>query len=158
MKGVRVLATLACFGPALSSVSPAAAMPGFGQLHVAAPRVVTVRLQPVGHSRVTGTVRLSTAGARTKAVLDVRHLPPGANAFPVIHAGRCSDPAHLSASSLFLPSIKADAQGRAMGTGWMHGPDAGGRNRNVRLSWITGGHDVIVIYTRTRLVACGDIP
>lgn len=159
----RVAATLACFGLALSVISPAST-PGVRHAHAAAQHVVTVRLQPVGRGRVTGTVRLIAAGAQTKAVLDVRHLPPGSDADAVVHAGTCPDLARLSASFASLPGLKANARGRATGTGWVRGPIKG--FENVRLAAITGSHDVIVIelllgpkpYRRSRLVACGAIP
>jgi hypothetical protein len=127
---------------------------------------VIVQLRPIGHVRVRGSVTLLASGARTIALVEVYHLALGAQPFAVIHAGSCSDLAHLSASSLFLPALEENAQGTATGAGRgvfishqraVHGPDAGGSNQNVLLSALVRFRDVIVVSTRQGLVACGRI-
>jgi hypothetical protein len=144
-------------GLALATASLAAAM-GSSRPHIAAPGAVTVRLQSAQHWKVTGSVRFVAAGARTRTLVDVRHLPPHANPSAIIHAGSCSDLAHLSASALFLPPLREDATGTATGTGWVHGPDAAEWNKSVRLSDLLRFSDVVVVVTRSGVVACGKIP
>jgi len=118
---------------------------------------VIVKLRPVGGARVHGTVTLTAAGAKTFAVLIVRRLEPDAHPVALIHTGTCSDLAHLSASTLFLPRLHENARGTARGSGRIHGPDAGGANDNVSLSQLTRSRNVTVIMARAHLVACGQV-
>ncbi len=136
---------------------------GIGAPALATPKSVMVRLHPVGRSHVTGTVTFIAAGNYTKTMVDVRHLPHGARPFAVMHAGACSNLARLSASSMFLPALRMRGGGRATGSGWLHGPDAGGTWK-VHLWEVTGGGSVVVVGLEVPrgskrvppLVACGE--
>src|SRR5436305_10461831 len=87
------------------------------------PSSVTVPILPVQHSGIRGTLVLRGAGKRTMAVVTLRHLPPHARPWIGLKSGRCSDLHHISASTLFLPTLVENTQGTATGTGRVHGPD-----------------------------------
>ena len=118
---------------------------------VLAQEVVTVQLDPVGESGVSGTTTLSAAGDGTQIELDINGLAPGADAQGSMHAGTCAMP---SASFAALPDLKADATGRATATGSVlfH------RTENVALATMTDGEHIIAIQAGGQAVACGTIP
>ena len=118
---------------------------------VLALETVTVRLDPVGESGVSGTATLTAAGDGTNVVLDVTGLAPGADARATMHANTCAMP---SASFAALPDLKADATGRATATGSVlfHGTD------NVALATMADGEHIIAIHAGQQVAACGVIP
>jgi hypothetical protein len=115
-----------------------------------AQEAITVRLDPVGESGVSGTATLVAAGDGTKVALDVQGLAPGADARATMHANTCAMP---SASFAALPDLKADATGRATATGSVlfRGTEA------VALATMADGEHVVAIQA-ARVVACGVIP
>jgi LPXTG-motif cell wall-anchored protein len=115
-----------------------------------AQEAVTVQIDPVGASGVSGTATLTAAGAGTAVALDVKGLAPGADARAAMHANTCAMP---SASFAALPALKADATGRATATGAVlfHGTEA------VALATMADGEHVIFIRAE-QAVACGVIP
>jgi hypothetical protein len=117
---------------------------------VLAQQAVTVRLDPVGGSAVSGTATLTAAGDGTNVALDIEGLAPNAGARATMHAGTCALP---SASFAGLPNLKADATGRAMATGpvLFHGTE------NIALATMADGEHIITIQTE-QVVACGVIP
>jgi hypothetical protein len=117
---------------------------------VMAQQAITVRLDPVGESGVSGTATLIAAGDGTSVALDIRGLAPGADARATMHANTCAMP---SASFAALPDLKADATGRATATGSVlfHGTE------NVALATMADGEHIIAILAG-QVVACGVIP
>lgn len=81
---------------------------------VMAQETVTVQLDPVGDSQVSGTATLTAAGDGTDVALDITGLAPGTDAQATMQAGTCATP---SASFATLPALEADAAGRATATG-----------------------------------------
>jgi hypothetical protein len=121
-------------------------LPGLGL----AQETVTVRLEPVGGSGVSGTAVLTAAGDGTTVELDVQGLAPGTTARATMHANTCAMP---SASFAALPDLQADANGKATATGSVlfRGTD------NVPLTSMADGGHIITIQTG-QMVACGVIP
>jgi hypothetical protein len=118
---------------------------------VMAQEAVTVRLDPVGESGVSGTATLTAAGDGTNVALDIKGLAPGADARATMYASTCAMP---SASFAALPDLKADATGRATATGSVlfHGTE------NVALATMADGEHIIAIQAGGQVVACGVIP
>jgi hypothetical protein len=118
---------------------------------IMAQQAVTVQLDPVGESGVTGTAILIAAGDGTNVELHIKGLAPGADARSTMHAGTCAMP---SASFAALPDLKADTTGTAMGTGAVlfRGTE------NVSLAIMTDGEHIIAIQSGGQVVACGVIP
>lgn len=121
-------------------------MPGM----LTAQEAVTVQLDPVGESGVSGTATLTAAGDGTDVALDIQGLAPGADARATMQANTCDMP---SASFATLPDLKADANGRATATGSVlfRGTEP------VALETMADGEHIIAIQI-AQLVACGVIP
>ncbi|MCL4296849.1 MAG: hypothetical protein KJ077_14025 [Anaerolineae bacterium] len=121
-------------------------LPGTGL----AQETVTVRLEPVGGSGVSGTAVLTAAGEGTNVELEVQGLAPGASARATMQANTCAMP---SASFAALPDLQADASGMAVATGSVlfRGTDS------VSLATMADGGHVLTIQTG-QMVACGVIP
>jgi hypothetical protein len=117
---------------------------------VIAQEAVTVRLDPVDGSGVSGTATLTAAGEGTQVELDVQGLAPGAAARANMQANTCAMP---SASFAALPELQADAASRAtaIGSVLFRGTD------NVALATMADGAHIITIQTG-QVVACGVIP
>ena len=115
-----------------------------------AQEAVTVQLEAVGGSTVSGTATLTTVGDGTNVALDIQGLAPGETAQASLQANTCAMP---SASFTGLSTLKADATGKAIATGAVlfHGTE------NIALAAIADGEHVITIRTG-QLVACGVIP
>jgi LPXTG-motif cell wall-anchored protein len=115
-----------------------------------AQETVTVQLDPVGGSGVSGTATLTAAGEGTDIALDIQGLAPGAAARGTMQAGTCELP---SASFASLPDLQADATGRATATGSVlfRGTEA------VALATMADGEHILAIQTE-QVVACGVIP
>ena len=121
-------------------------LPGMGL----AQEAVTVQLDPVGESKVSGTATLTAAGEGTNVALDVKGLAPNTDARATMNANTCAMP---SASFAALPDLKADATGKATATGSVlyRGTEA------VALATMADGEHVINIQAG-QVVACGVIP
>jgi hypothetical protein len=121
-------------------------LPGIGM----AQEQVTVQLEPVAGSGVSGTAILTAAGDGTQVALDVEGLAPGATARATMQAGTCAMP---SASFAALPDLTADAAGRATASGLVlfHSTE------NVALTVMADGEHIIAVHT-DQVVACGVIP
>lgn len=117
---------------------------------VLAQEVVTVQLEAVDGSGVTGTATLSAAGDGTNVALDIDGLPPNATARASLHAGTCAEP---SASFAVLPDLQTDSAGTATATGSVLFRDT----EAVDLATLTDGAHVIFVQT-DQVVACGTIP
>ena len=117
---------------------------------VIAQEAVTVRLDPVDRSGVSGTATLTAAGEGTHVELDIQGLAPGAAARASMQANTCALP---SASFAALPDLQADTTGRATATGSVlfRGTE------NVALATMADGEHIITIQTG-QVVACGVIP
>lgn len=115
-----------------------------------AQEAVTVRLDPVSGSGVSGTATLTAAGEGTHVELDVQGLAAGTTAGATMQANTCAMP---SASFAALPDLQADASGRAMATGSVlfRGTD------NVSLATMADGGHVITVQAG-QMIACGVIP
>ena len=142
---LRQLTWLRLLGMSLIVLVPLL-LPGMGM----AQEAVTVQLDPVGTSGVSGTAILIAAGEGTAVTLDVKGLAPGAAAGAAMQANTCAMP---SASFAALPNLKADATGRATATGSVlfRGTEA------VALATMADGEHVIAIQAG-QVVACGVIP
>ena len=110
---------------------------------ILAQETVTVRLDPVGESGVSGTAILTAAGEGTNVALDVSGMAPGADARATMQADTCAMP---SASFAALPDLKADATGRATATGSVlfHGTE------NVALATMADGEHIIAVRAGSR--------
>lgn len=117
---------------------------------VLAQETVTVQLESVDGSGVSGTATLSAAEEGTNVELDVDGLPADAAARATLHAGTCANP---SASFAALPDLQADADGTATATGSVLFRST----ESVDLATLADGEHVIVIQTE-QVVACGTIP
>jgi len=117
---------------------------------VMAQETVTVQLDPVAGSGVSGTATLSAAGEGTDVALDIQGLAPGAAARGTMQAGTCAMP---SASFAALPDLQADATGRATATGSVLFRGTEG----VALETMADGEHIIAIQI-DQVVACGVIP
>ena len=117
---------------------------------VVAQEPVTVHLDPVGGSGVSGTATLVAAGEGTQVALDITGLAQEADARATMHANTCTMP---SASFAALPGLKADATGRATATGSVLFHDM-----DVALAIMADGEHIIAIKAGGRIVACGVIP
>ncbi len=117
-----------------------------------AQRSVDVVLRQVAHSHVQGHAHLSASGRGTRVGLDVRGLRTGAVAYAYLRAGRCSDLAHLSASTAFLARLKGTGRRIRASTMLTYHGDS------VALSVLTDGEHVIVLTIGSRLAACGTVP
>jgi hypothetical protein len=117
---------------------------------VMAQEAVTVQLDPIGGSGVSGTATLTAAGEGTQVTLDIQGLAPNATAQAAMQANTCDMP---SASFAALPELTADGSGRATATGSIlfRGTD------DVALATMADGAHVITIQTG-QVVACGVIP
>jgi Tol biopolymer transport system component len=118
---------------------------------VVAQEPVTVWLEPVGGSGVSGTATLTAVGDGTRVTLEITGLTAGTDARATLHAGTCEMP---SASFTPLPDLKADATGRATATGpaLFRGTEA------IPLTTIADGERIITIQVSGQLVAYGVIP
>lgn len=116
---------------------------------ILAQETVTVRLDPVGESGVSGTATLTAAGDETHVALDISGLVPGTDARATMNANTCAMP---SASFAALPDLKADASGRAVATGSVlfHRMDAA-------LTTMADSEHIIAIKQIEQVVACGVI-
>jgi len=121
-------------------------LPGMGM----AQEAVTVQLDPVGESGVSGTATLTAAGEGTDVALDIKGLAPGADARATMQANTCAMP---SASFATLPNLKADATGRATAKGSVLFHET-----NVALATMADGEHIIAIQAGGQVVACGVIP
>ena len=117
---------------------------------VMAQETVSVQLDPVDGSGVSGTATLSAAGEGTDIALDIQGLPPGAVARGTMQAGTCAMP---SASFATLPDLQADATGRATATGSV----LFRATEKVALATMADGEHILAIQTE-QVVACGVIP
>ena len=117
----------------------------------AAQESVTVQLDPLGESGVTGTATLTAAGEGTDVALDVQGLAAGAEAQAAMQAGTCDVP---GASFAALPSLTADETGATTATGSVlfRGTE------DVALATMADGEHVIAIQAGGQVVACGVIP
>lgn len=111
---------------------------------------VTVKLDPMGGSGVSGTATLTGVGEETQVVVDVQGLAPGATARATMQANTCTMP---SASFATLPDLTTDATGRATATGSIlfRGTE------HVALATMADGAHIITVQT-DQVVACGVIP
>jgi hypothetical protein len=118
---------------------------------VVAQEAVTVQLDPVGESGVSGTATLTAAGEGTDVMLDVEGLASGAEARATMHAGTCAMP---SASFATLPDLTADETGAATATGSVLFREM----EHVALTTMADGEHIIAIQAGGEIVACGVIP
>jgi LPXTG-motif cell wall-anchored protein len=117
---------------------------------VMAQESVTVQLDSMNGSRVTGTATLRVANGGTDITLAIEGLMPSTTARATLQAGTCAQP---SASAAALPELQADATGRATATGAVlfRGTEP------VALATIADGAHILAIQTE-QVVACGVIP
>jgi hypothetical protein len=111
---------------------------------------VTVKLDPVGGSGVSGTATLTAMGEGTQVELDIQGLAPGTTARATMQANTCAMP---SASFATLPDLTAAATGRATATGSVlfRGTD------DVALETMADGAHILTIQVGD-MAACGVIP
>ena len=117
---------------------------------VMAQETVTVQLDPMAGSGVSGTATLTAASEGTQVTLEVQGLAPNATAQAAMQANTCDMP---SASFAALPELTADGSGQATATGSIlfRGTD------DVALATMADGEHIITIQT-DQVVACGVIP
>jgi len=113
--------------------------------------MVTVQIDPMDESGVSGTAVLTADGDGTNVTLNVTGLAAGAEARATMHANTCAMP---SASFAALPDLKADATGKATATGRVlfHG------TQDVALTTMADNEHIIAIRADEQLMACGTIP
>ena len=134
-----VILGLLIVSPAVGHARPAAAQ-----------GAVTVLLEPVDGSGVSGTALLTPSDDGTLVLFAVHGLLPGTAYGPELRAGSC---AQWSASFTNLPALTADAFGTATaaGTVLFHGTQA------IALSVIADGPHIIGVGGSGGLLACGVI-
>ncbi|NLE75704.1 MAG: hypothetical protein GX605_02985 [Chloroflexi bacterium] len=115
-----------------------------------AQEAVSVQLDSVGGSGVSGTATLTAAGDGTEVALEVQGLAASAEAQAALHAGTCQMP---SASFTALPALQADADGRATASGAVLFRGA----EPVALTTLADGEHIIIVST-DQAAACGVIP
>lgn len=135
----------------LAAATAALALLASPSAPAAAQETVTVRLAAVGGSGVSGTATLTATDSGTAVLLDVAGLPAGASARATEHAGTCAQP---SASFAELPTLSADASGRAT----VMGRVLFRASQDVALATIADGAHVIAVAVGEQRVACGTIP
>jgi hypothetical protein len=115
-----------------------------------AQETVTVQINPVDESGVSGTAVLTADGDGTNVTLNITGLAAGAGARATMHANTCAMP---SASFAALPDLKADATGKATATGRVlfHG------TQDVALTTMADNEHIIAIHADEQWVACGTI-
>ena len=111
---------------------------------------VTVPLDAINKSNVTGTVILTANGDATNAVLDLSGLTPNAQGTATNYGNTCERP---SASFATVASFTADASGSVHATGIVLFHD-----ENVPLASLVDGEHIIGIHSGRQFVACGVIP
>jgi Cu-Zn family superoxide dismutase len=125
------LGALACAGdersgaartPPVDAPPPAPARDAGTPGDPSAPPSVTVTLQPLGDSGVSGTVSFAAAAAGIEVRADVRGLSPGKHGFHVHEFGDCSAPDGGSAGPHFNPTAQPHG---APGAGSSHMGDFG---------------------------------
>lgn len=118
---------------------------------VMAQETVTVPLNPMSGSGVSGNATLTAVGEGTEVTLDLQGLAPNATAQATMQAGTCDMP---SASFAAMPELVADASGNATATGSIlfRGTD------DVALMTMADGEHIIMIQAAGQVVACGVIP
>ena len=109
---------------------------------------IAVRLDPVGDSNVSGMATLTAEGEGTRVSLDVAGLAPGTQAHATMQAGTCASP---GASAATLPSLTADANGKATASG----PILFRGTMPVALTGIADGAHSIAVAGPSGVVACG---
>ncbi len=112
---------------------------------------VTVQLDPVAESGVSGTANLTAQDGATEASLEVTGLTPGSTAQSSLHAGTCDQ---ASASFTAITELTAGDNGVATASGpvLFRGSD------DVALTTMTDGDHIIAISSAGQLLACGSIP
>jgi hypothetical protein len=118
---------------------------------VSAQEPLTVRIDSLGDSTVSGTIMLTANGDATGATIELTGLSAGAAATAMLYANTCAQP---SASFAPVAEFIADADGNVRTTGAVlfRGQE------NVPLSTIADRQHVIGILSGGQMVACGVIP
>jgi LPXTG-motif cell wall-anchored protein len=117
---------------------------------VLAQQALTVHLEPMNGSAVSGTIVLTPNGDATEATLDLAGLPAGAAGTATLYANTCELP---SASFAPVASFTADANGNVHATGRVLF-----RDTDVAFADISDGGRVIAIQSGGQVVACGNVP
>ncbi len=112
---------------------------------------VTLQLEPVGGSSVSGTARLTAQGNGTQVSLEVSGLASGSTVRATLQAGTCDTP---GASTAALPELTAEASGAASATG----PILFRGTEQVALEAIADGAHTITVANADGVLACGIIP
>lgn len=111
---------------------------------------ITMRLDSVSASGVSGTATLVSEGNATRITLDIAGLPPGATARATLHSGTCAAP---SASAAPLPAPTADGAGHATAGGLVRF-----RDEDLALWDLVDGEHVIAISLEgAGVLACGAV-
>jgi hypothetical protein len=111
---------------------------------------VSVLLQSVAGSGVSGTATLSATDGGTTVAVRVSGLIPSEDVLGVINAGRCGSE---GASPLALPRLRSNSRGVAHA----YGPLRFRGREDVALSDLADGEHVVRIIGRGE-VACGVVP
>lgn len=113
-------------------------------------QTVTVPINPVAGSGVSGTATLTAMDGATQVALNVSGFAPNTSHATHIHTGTCANPGGIQFP---LPTLTADANGNATATATV----------NVALSALMDGNHIIMTHVGSGAnfgagVACGDIP
>ncbi len=117
---------------------------------VSAQQTVTVPINPVAGSGVSGTATLTAVGNTTTVSLSVSGFAPNTSHATHIHTGTCANPGGIV---IDLPTLTADASGAASATATV----------NASLASLMDGNHIIQTHVTSGAnfgagVACGDIP
>lgn len=105
--------------PARVPPSPPAAVTASPTAVTASPVVLTAKLVPESGSKVTGTARVTTAGASFTIRLEATGLKPATTHVAHIHAGACG----TNGPIVFpLENLVANGSGDAVSTTWIRHP------------------------------------
>ena len=112
---------------------------------------LTVSIEPLAGSTVRGSAVLVSEAGGARVSLELAGLRPGASYPARLQAGSCAQP---SASFASLPTLAADAGGRAAGSALVLFRGS----QPVPLATLADGEHVILLSLADSAVACGPIP
>jgi Cu/Zn superoxide dismutase len=134
--GVSLILALVALGSLVSSV--------------AADQAVTVSIQPVNGSSVSGAATLTAQGNQTAVSLNIGGYPPNTSHPIHFHTGTCANP---GPPVIPLPTMDANADGVATATAVVNVPISALRDGNHLVMTHTGPPPTIGTN-----IGCGDVP
>ncbi|MGE5619461.1 MAG: hypothetical protein ACM3US_09400 [Sphingomonadaceae bacterium] len=122
----------------------------FAATAIAQQQTVTVAINPVGGSGVSGTATLTGMDGTTQVALNVSGFQPNTSHATHFHVGTCANPGSIV---IDLPTLTADANGNASATATV----------NASLASLMDGNHLVQTHVTSGAnfgagIACGDVP